>query len=80
MLLYRWTQFNTQKLGAMFLHRSGKWRHLLQLLKGTVSKRVAPFVLGEKQKYEHKFIIKRFTSGFIADHNVHRNNNFFSVA
>jgi len=35
---------------------------------------------GRKKYYGHKFIIKRFTGGFIADHNVHRNNNIFGVA
>jgi len=78
MLLYGWTQFNiTETWSDVFCIVPRKGDLCYSFRKGLCPSRV---VLLLCKKYGHKFIIKRFTSGFIADHNVHRNNNFFSVA
>lgn len=74
MVIYKWTRSNNQKLGMMFFHRSGKWRHLLQLLKRDCVQASGAFCFVKKY-YGHRFIIKRFTSGLIADHNVFWINN-----
>lgn len=79
MVRYKWTQFNIQTLGAMFL---ASFREMASF--ATVSeKKLCPSewrLLFWAKKYGHSLIIKRFASGLIADYNVHWNNNFFSVA
>ena len=58
MILLKCTQFNIGSLERC-LHRSGKWRHSLRLPKGTVYKRVAPFVMQKYEYTRHNFFDQR---------------------
>lgn len=60
MVILIWTQFNIQKLGMMlFCIVPGNGVISLQLLKRTVSKRVAPFVMQKYGSVGCHFIIKQ---------------------
>lgn len=70
-----WNRFD-----AIFFYRFEKWATFASDSdEGFVSSEVVLLFL-DKKCYGYKPIIKRFTGGFIADHNVYCNNNFFGVA
>jgi len=81
MVIYKRTQMNISRTlkRCRFLTSFPERATFAAVLERVCVQAGSPFVLDEKY-YGHDFIIKRFTGGLIADHNVLWNNNFFSVA
>ena len=80
MVLYKWTQFYITKFRRdASLHCFRHGRSYYSFVRNCVQ--VGPsFVLDGKYYGFLSITVRRFTSRFIADHNVHRNNNFFNLA